>query len=296
MDTKEFAKMFKLNIPVEEHFNYYMVTLSKSPEFSDITDLVNEFADFEKWVKDHGYGHIGSYKKKVLLDLKKKIQDSKAFERFSEFDYSSFVFATIDKRFEKSDRFFLSIDIKSANFSTMKTFDEEDGLGANWEEFCNQNLVHPTLAKSKSFRQVVFGNINSKRNGKIQLSKMNQLSDILEDKGYDLAYISNDEVIITSDQPYEDLMPVNEIITQASQDLGVPLKLSLIKWDKLDGMRKGEYLKRHYNYYVQHQYNSLVGVPGNIYYKYFKRYVLEEDYEERDLYFINEGRLAKWVI
>jgi hypothetical protein len=54
----EFSKMFKINIPIEDHFEYYVETLAKSDEFKEIKKLVNEFAGFEKWIIESGYSGI----------------------------------------------------------------------------------------------------------------------------------------------------------------------------------------------------------------------------------------------
>ena len=43
------------------------------------------------------------------------------------------------------------------------------------------------------------------------------------------------------------------------------------------------------------RYTTLYGVPGNKFYKYFKKEILEQDLEERDLLFVHEGELAKWI-
>lgn len=298
MDYKEFSKMFKISVPVEKHFDYYIETLSKSPEFKHLPELVEEFKEFQEWVKENGHEHIGRYKKNCLSQIKNKIETTIAYQNFNDYDYSTFDFKTLDQRFVKSGNMFISIDIKSANFSTMKTFDEENELGESWEDLCLDLMIHPLLIKSKSFRQVVFGNLNPKRNGKIQLSKMNILAEELETKGFDIAYISNDEVIVSTDKPYEDWLLLNGITHKASlpDSLGVPLKLTVLKWVKAEGMRKGEYLKEGYNDYCHPTYDSLIGIPGHVYYSYFKKYILKEEVEERDLYFTHDGKMAKWVI
>ena len=34
-DLEEFSKLFKINIPVKEHFKYYLETLSESEEYKE---------------------------------------------------------------------------------------------------------------------------------------------------------------------------------------------------------------------------------------------------------------------
>ena len=40
---------------------------------------------------------------------------------------------------------------------------------------------------------------------------------------------------------------------------------------------------------------SLYKVPGNEFYMYFKRFILLQDFEHRDLLFMENGKIAKWV-
>ena len=44
------------------------------------------------------------------------------------------------------------------------------------------------------------------------------------------------------------------------------------------------------------RYTTLSGVPGNKFYRYFKGEIINQPLEKRDLYFINDGDLATWVI
>jgi hypothetical protein len=58
--------------------------------------------------------------------------------------------------------------INPANFTTMLLFDDEKALCGSWPAFLEQLGVHPTLAKSKHYRQMVMGHLNPRHNGKIQ--------------------------------------------------------------------------------------------------------------------------------
>ncbi len=44
------------------------------------------------------------------------------------------------------------------------------------------------------------------------------------------------------------------------------------------------------------KYRTLFGVPGNQFYFYYKKYILNEPVEIRDLYFWNDNKLAIWVM
>ena len=44
------------------------------------------------------------------------------------------------------------------------------------------------------------------------------------------------------------------------------------------------------------RYRTLTRVPGNQFYLYFKEFILEGPFDDRDLYFRHDGRLARWVV
>ena len=45
---KDFIKLFDLNVPVEEHFDYYIAQLAKTPKFSNIYQLIEMFEEAER--------------------------------------------------------------------------------------------------------------------------------------------------------------------------------------------------------------------------------------------------------
>ena len=46
-DNKDFIKLFDLNIPVMEHFDYYIDQLSKTEKFKDIRTLISLFEEVD---------------------------------------------------------------------------------------------------------------------------------------------------------------------------------------------------------------------------------------------------------
>jgi hypothetical protein len=43
------------------------------------------------------------------------------------------------------------------------------------------------------------------------------------------------------------------------------------------------------------EYKSLSGVPGNKFFQYFKKHILNEPFDERDLLYVNDGAVSRWV-
>jgi hypothetical protein len=307
----EFAKMYKFNIPVEKHFEYYIETLSQSTEFQNIKALVDEFADFEEWLAINDFNNVGHYKMNFAYNtLKNHIGSSKAYERCLQFDYSNTKFYEKDYLKLYEGDCFLSIDFSSANYQTVKIFDHENELMDSWENLCNHLNIHPMVEKSKSFRQVVFGNLNPKRFQKIShyyiLKLVDELKSIFPEDN--IIFISHDEIVfrlsdseeIAKERCYQilDILALLEIKRNALLEPWLNVKITPYKTSRIS---KGIYVKDIYSLdenelFCTPKYKTLFGCPGNLYYINFKKYVLAKDVEELDCLFTLDEKLAKWII
>jgi len=308
-EIAEFAKLYKLNIPVEEHFEYYIQTLSHSFEFKDISLLVNNYAEFEEWLHENGYNNVGHYKMGSVYErMKDYLLMSEAFARCQEFNYSDVKFYEKDNLKMHEGNYMLSLDFSSANFQSVKIFDYENKLKSSWKELCNSLNIHPMIANSKSFRQVVFGNLNPKRFQKIQhyhiLKLVGELEMIFPTE--DIISISHDELMVNlgnietiANQKADHVLQVVREIKQkriGDGETWMEVKPTLFKMKKIS---KGVYVKSIYfatTDSIVEAYKTLYGCPGNMYYMNFKKHILEEEVEERDCLFVLENRIAKWVI
>lgn len=308
-EIKEFAKMFKLNIPVEEHFEYYIQTLSHSFEFKDVIFLVKKYAEFEEWLEKNNYHNVGHYKMgSVYKMLVNHLESSEAYAKCLQFDYSSFKFYGKDHLGMYEGNFMLSLYFSSANFQSMKIFDEKNEMKANWNELCDSLGVHQMLASSKSFRQVIFGNLNPKRFQKIQhyhiLKLVEKMKEIFPSE--DFIFVSHDELVMNlgndekiAHERIKQILEVVEIIKNGCLTNGetwMNVKPTIFKMNKIS---KGIYVKTNFvsleNAIIQ-TYKTLFGCPGSMYYVNFKKHILEEPVEDRDCLFVIENKLAKWVL
>jgi hypothetical protein len=303
---KEFEKLTKVSIPVSTHFQYYIDLVSKTSGNEKIKDLVVEFYEFEQRV-----GDVSSYKKQSLEKIVSYVKDSEAYERFTnETEYiARMEIPTFDKvnEFAKTGRKMLSIDISSANFNVLKLYDSKNEFGDSWEALLDILEIDKFLSKSKSFRQAVLGHLNPKRQQKVLLYHMNNLYSVIPDDSVTkdkVLRLSNDEIVFI----YESFLhtDVRKIIDKIAFHL--PLNHTVFSLEKIENV-KGGYVKTifdmdlnsrnvtsfgcgGYDKYISTK--KLFGVPGNIYYPMLKKHVLNEEIDEKDLYFINDGRLAMW--
>lgn len=118
----------------------------------------------------------------------------------------------------------------------------------------------------------------------------------------DFVFISHDEFIVRLKPDH--VLAINRIHILLST-VGNIIKNEGINMSthynvfKLESLEKNKYIKTHYNVKMgglSENYISLVGIPGNEFFMYFKKYILKEEIDERDLYFIVDKKLAKWVV
>lgn len=303
-EVKEFEKLFKLNFPVIDNYQYYINTLSKSEEFEWVEKKLTDFNKYVEDVKQLGYEYSKSYKLDYAFSkMKKYIIDSKAYKNMQDTPLSNVFLRSKDELRNNDGELLLSIDFNAANFNTLKIFDKENELGDTWLDLCEKLNIHPVLAGSKSFRQYVFGNTNPGRLTKIQHSNILIIIDELLKsslKEENLIFISHDEMIIKLNQDktlastqavfFHNL--VNSIIDKKAINMKTHKKVF-----SNTGIGKGMCIQTVYNVKLtglSENYKTLFKVPGNKFFKMFKRYILCEPIEKRDLMFESDGEIAVW--
>lgn len=314
-DVEEFCKLYKINIPVESEFDYYIETLKRSSEFENfarhkLQDSIESFVDLEKFVSENGYVNVREYKNKCLDTLKDYILSTKAYEALQSSGMSALKMTTRDYINQVEEYHTLvSLDFVSANYSVLKCFQEQTGadeLGKDWYELCDKFNIHKCLANSKSFRQIVFGNTNPKRLQTFQHEKIILLVEHLKTIGIadeSIVFISHDEIIFRVANANSINFLIENYMLSMEKMVNMPIRLTPFSLKKI---KKNTFVKTVYkinpsfnnesNFYLSEEYQTLHGVPGNKYYMYFKKYILNESVEDRDLLYYNDGELSKWWI
>ncbi len=306
-DISEFEKLFKVNIPVQEHFEYYIDTLKKSAFYAGIGLVVKEFEQYELDVEAEGYSSARSYKLDYALPkLKEYLLNTNAYSKLQSAALDNSKLRTKDELRNNDDTYLISIDFKSANYSALKTFDDSGELFGSWEELCIALDIHPTLAKSKSFRQFVFGNTNPGRLQKVQHQNIVTIVDkLIENHGFedsDFVFISHDEFIIKL-RP-DNVLAVNRINVLLSaigtiiQNEGINM-LTHYKVFMHKALGAGMCIQTQYQVKMtglSEKCYLLFKVPGHKFFKYFKRYILQQPLDKRDLMFMSDGEIAVWSV
>lgn len=281
-DIRTFVKLFDLNVPEYEHFDYYIEQYSKLPRWSHLNDMINLYLDFESKVDD-------PYKYKIdksneIIDF---LKSTRAYNELNDDnlipDYS------ISKNFEYSeDKKYLSIDINSANWTVLKKYDPPflNELGETYIELLQKFNVHPVFFNSKQFRQYIFGNINPKRQIKAQRV-------IIEELIQSISHHSNLEILCTkSDEviyQFDDFNDIQKIISNLDD---TSFKYKIFTVERVEDFRVNTF----YNKLGSISHKELSGCNGHKYFIYLKKYILNESLDIRDLYFRIDGDLAIWNI
>lgn len=274
-DPKQFAKLFNMRCPVPDLFEYYYSLLLKSPEF----------VDFPRYREVYEAGPSESFMKH-LDPLILRLKESKAHAAML-----AAPLVDLQKMPAVQDRegHFVSIDIRSANWTALKMFDKDE-LPATWAEFCSSMNLPRVFAESKYCRQVVFGYISPKRLQAVQSRIVGTVAHELA-QNFSIASQGNDELILFLGNEDKE---VSGRIKDACQAVPhVQFRVSNYRQTRIG---KDMYLRQYSSIDgVPSVVERLVGVPGAVFYMYFKKYILKEPITENDRMFMQDGRLAMWM-
>jgi|GEM_PF-3221727 len=322
IDQREFCKLFKIKIPVHEHFDYYIDLIQRSGVLPNVYELIEGFNDYSLYVqKETGYSSVVKYKLDYALPKAVEfVKSTKAYSRMEGYcaGLKTQDFRSKDERKISTGIPCLSMDIKSANFSSLVYMDGDGEFSHVWKKFISDLDIHPFLSESKSFRQYIFGNTNPKMFSKVQKELISDLKGFLQKKdvpkeGVSLrvndifmpedhfVFVSHDELIISLDMNSDfsldgfDLSLISDIedsVEKWSGRKGVPIRLTPFIETKDKGVTirevcdlQGEYLRE-----------ELMGVEGSKIFLALKKHILNEPVDRRDLLFKQNESIAQWVV
>ncbi len=278
-DIKGFCKLMDLSIPEYTHFDYYIEQFSKVEKWKNLKDLILLYEDAEEKC-----GDIFEYKIKKSNEVIEYLKNTRAFNELTDDNLLPDLVTT--KSFEYDEnRYYLSVDIKKANWYVLKKYDPEflNELGDSYEDFMNKFNIHEIFHHSKQFRQFIFGNINPKRQGKAQRLVVQSVLDKYKNLDLEVACIKNDEIIYV----FDDFSQITEVLDTIDKNI---FKTKIFKVSRVQDFRINSYLTSEGN--LLHK--ELVGCNGNRYFICLKKYIFNEPLDVRDLLFKMDGNLAIW--
>lgn len=207
--NKNFIKDLKLPVAVDKspYFEYYLELIN--PYYNSIQKYEIFKRDFESFGRESFFEN----NKKLVQNVLNVISSSDEYRLINEMDMSIFdkEIKIPSKELYKSNnasKHFFSIDLIKANFQSL-LFVQPTIFGGHtdYSEFATEHGFNEYMLISKLTRQILFGNLNPKRQQKIQHYMMNQIVEKLINIGVDVSSIyslSSDELIFEQNHHKKD--------------------------------------------------------------------------------------------
>ena len=280
-DIKSFCKLFDLNVPSYDDFEYYKNLYSKLPKWSNINNLVKLYEEAEDKIDD-----IYDFKIKKSNEVIEFLKTTRAYNDLN--DDNLIPDLPTDKNYEyKEGLVYLSLDIKKANWEVFKKYDPDfvNQLGDTYSDLLNKFDIPEIFHHSKHLRQYIFGNLNPKRQVKAQRVMVQDVINGLSNYELNIECIKTDEVIFSID----DFKKASEIVKAFNSSI-FRCKLFTIK--RVENFRINTYI----DIDGGNLWSEPVGCNGSKYFIFLKKYILNEPLDVRDLYFRIDGDLAIWNV
>jgi len=276
-NNKDFVKLFDLNIPVWEHFDYYINQLSKTNKYKDIYKLIDMFNDIDS--KIDNFQEYKTLKSNQIIDF---IKSTNTYTEFC-YDNNLIDYPTNNNYSYKEGLKYLSIDIRNANWISLKKYDQLNELGDSYSDFLKKFDLPEIFNYSKYLRQFIFGNVNPKKQQKVQRNLIQEAVRKLD--SYNIECVKNDEVIISFSE-FEEIQDIFNFVDLEKY------KIKIFSIKRVEDFR----IDTIYNKDGEILYKEMVSVNGQLFYLKLKQYITDETLDIRDLYFRCDGKLGIWFV
>ena len=275
-NPKDFTKLFDLNVPVMEHFEYYINQLSKTEKFKDIKYLLTLFEE-----ADVNIDNIYEYRMNKSNDVIEFIKSTNAYNELC-YDNTLIDFPT-NKSFQYEEGVnYFSVDLRSANWVSLKKYDQLNELGDSYSELLKKFEMPDVFIHSKYLRQLIFGNVNPKKQQRVQRSIMQEEIIRKYSNDFSVECVRSDEVIFKFDK-FEEMSKILDSIDNK-------FRCKIFTVNRVEDFRINNIYDRNGNILNR----EMVGVSGNQFFMKLKQYITGEKLDIKDLYFKNDGKLAVW--
>ena len=210
---KRFVKDYNLPIPVvkEDYIPYYLDLYEE--DFGSRTKFDMLLNTIEEIKKKYGGDDdmFLDYYYEVRNNVINAVVKNPSFKKFNNMDMNEFSMknkpnVSSNNIYNETNvgKFFISIDLKKANFQTLKNIDKNIVFGADtYEDFIGKFTDSEYIANSKYFRNVVFGMMNPKRHITAEKYFITQIyQKVIEEFPYladKCVSLSNDEIIFKTE-------------------------------------------------------------------------------------------------
>ena len=281
------------------------IRLYTEPYFTERLELLDKFYDtkskwqafcveVEKFPNEEEYFAMYNSTKEAAMDF---IKSSEGFNNFNKLDMNQF--AVKNKNLPAKDIFkpsnigktFISLDMKKANFSSLKSYDPTIFDNAEtWEDFIRKFTDSEYIVSSKYIREVIMGNCNPSRVITYEKHITDTILTKLITAGIsieDVVFFSNDEIVIdVNKNPLVILAHIEEVLPTVE----VPIRIEQFR---LNAVTKNEKIIGYIKLLTDGTYDFKCFNNQDL--LLVMRTLNGEDIRPSDLVFENEGFLAKYI-
>lgn len=303
------AKDFQLPISLfeDKHYNYYKNLYDSFFKVSEKEDLMKKVVDeiansaefsskdnlSEQKEKEHKYFQYAS---KVNEDLKEIVRNSKAYEMMNNEQFTKEATENVEKRSiyinDNLDKRMISVDLNKANFNVFGLYGLKEELGIqDYAEFVKLATPYDYFIQSRMTRQVVFGDLNPKRQQNIQKRIINEFAKILKDNEIKVTSSSSDEIII---DPNGDESLTMHVVKDLLKDVAPEKQFFRVEEFSFTKIHPANDL--HYFFKTSVDTTGKVkeefkNVPS-LYFPQVFKHKFNMPLQKEDLFFVMEGKLA----
>jgi len=292
---KTFTKDYSLPIQVlrDPYFSYFIDLYDKDyqskAKLQLLKDTINLLGSEEKFF---------DLRHQICDDMIESIKETATYNEFATGDMDRFTVP--NKSYPSKDifrpknagRYFLSIDLKKANFQALKHFFPEAVFNCeDYRDLIGRFTDLDYFKDSKYLRQVIFGNLSPKRQKRIQRFMMEQILDwavgekIFEEK--EVRMVSSDEIIVELEDPAV-FGHTNSLEGKIKNALGYDARVEAYRLETIGN--SGFYVKK----FVSKEGIELMCVPLVYFAQAYKK-VNGLELDERDLCFMYENQVCKFL-
>lgn len=283
------------------------IALTDEPYFSYFIDLYDKafstkkkLESFKKIVdRFETEGEVLDYLQFITDGIFNSIKEKSVYQDYLKADMKDFV---VKSNYPSSSIFkechtgkkLISIDLSKANFQAMNFFDKRILDADSYEEFIRKYTDEEYIINSKYIRQVIFGNLNSKRLGTIEKYMIYQIVEELEPLGYKILLVTDDEIVLEGD---EDIY--NNIVNIVSNmPIKVAIELFVLKTLRNENGQPFKsdkfYVKEFISYTDKKNLDFEIKATDSTFYAQFFKLLTNQKINENDLVFVNNEFVAKY--
>lgn len=294
-DRKLFIKDYSLPIPVhmEPYFSYYMNlfdplynTKDKYKLLIDAKTILNKQ---QTTLKDESYRIMNA----IIIEVKRNPLYN---ELIKETKYDLKVLPNDVNIYGKNKKFYISLDIIKANFTSAKFISPELVLKCNtWEDFMRKFTPLEYFIQSKYFRQIVYGNLGIKKILSVQKYMLAELYDKIKDHVQISGKCASDELFIatTENDMIDDYQKIMLLVNDLPENMKHIWRIAPISVEPL-GTSNGHIRKTFNNLNNLDDFKIEIRNVNKDFYAQAYKYYIGEEITDSDMMAMKDEYLIKY--